>query len=88
MGFNGGNLQYDQTVVASATNPTLFTFNYMNIDRLYFSNFGGAPAFGTQSAPQFAMDNFSFEFVPEPSSLLLAAFGALLLWPFLKRERS
>jgi hypothetical protein len=85
-GFSGGSLLYDQTVVASATAPTLFTFGYTNIDRLYFSNFGGQPAFGTPSAPQFIMDNFAFEFVPEPSSFLLAAIGALLVWPVLKRK--
>ncbi len=33
------------------------------------------------------MDNFTYELVPEPSSLLLAAAGALLLWPLLKRKR-
>ena len=86
-GFSGGNLLYDQIVIASATVPTLFTFGYTNIDRLYFSNFGGQPAFGTPSAPQFVMDNFTFELVPEPSSLLLATAGALLLWPLLKRKR-
>ncbi len=87
-GFSGGNLLYDQTVVvASATAPTLFTFGYTNIDRLYFSNFGGQPAFGTPSAPQFVMDNFAFEFVPEPSSLLLITLAALLLWPLHKRKR-
>ena len=34
------------------------------------------------------MDNFTFEFVPEPSTLVLADFGALTLWPFLKRRRA
>jgi hypothetical protein len=34
------------------------------------------------------MDNFTFELVPEPSSLLLAAAGALVMWPFLKRKRA
>jgi hypothetical protein len=34
------------------------------------------------------MDNLTFEFVPEPSSLLLATLGALLLWPLLKRNRA
>jgi len=86
-GFRGGNLLYDQTVVASATAPALFTFGYTNIDRLYFSNFGGQPAFGTPSAPQFAMDNFTFDLVPEPSPLLLTA-AALLLWPVLKRKQA
>jgi hypothetical protein len=87
-GFRGGSLLYDVAVIASATNPTLFTFNYLNIDRLYFSNSGGQPAFGTPSAPQFVMDNFTFEFIPEPSSLLLTGLGAVTLWTLLKRKRS
>lgn len=87
-GFSGGNLLYDQTVVASATNPTLFTFNYLNIDRLTFDSFGGQYAGFGSSGNNFVMDNFSFEFVPEPSSFLLAAFGALMLWPLLKRKRA
>jgi hypothetical protein len=33
-GFNGAEEIYDTIVVASATNPTLFTFNYLDIDRL------------------------------------------------------
>ncbi len=86
-GFSGATLLYDTTVVASATSPTLFTFNYLNIDRLYFSNFGGQPAFGTPSAPQFVMDNFDFEFVPEPSAFLLTAAGALMLWSVVRRKR-
>jgi len=36
----------------------------------------------------FAMDNFTFVFIPEPSSFLLATAGALLLWPLLKRKRA
>jgi hypothetical protein len=88
-GFNGTNLLYDTTVVASATNSTLFTFNYLDINRLVFSSSGGLPAFGgTGNDPDFIMDNFTFELVPEPSSLLLTAAGALLLWPLLKRKRA
>jgi hypothetical protein len=89
-GFNGTNLIYDQTVVASATNPTLFTFNDLDINRLYFNSFGGQPAFGgleTGSNGEFIMDNFTFEFVPEPSSLLLAALGGVSLIAFLRRKR-
>ena len=37
-GFSGATLLYDTTVVASATSPTLFTFDYLDINRLYFSN--------------------------------------------------
>jgi hypothetical protein len=87
-GFSGTTLLYDTTVVASATSPTLFTFDYQNIDRLYFTSSGGQPAFGVDYGGIFVMDNFTFEFVPEPSSLLLATAGALLLWPLLKRKRA
>jgi hypothetical protein len=86
-GFRSGTLLYDTTVVASATAPALFTFNYMDIDRLCFNSFGGQTAFffGQEN---FVMDNLTFEFVPEPSSLLLATVGGVLLWPLLKRKRA
>ena len=87
-GFSGNTLLYDTTVVVSVTAPTLFTFNYMDIDRLYFNSFGGDPAFNGIPGTHFVMDNFTFEFVPEPSPLLLTAAGALLLWPLLKRKRA
>jgi len=86
-GFSGGTLLYDTTVVASATNSTLFTFNYLNISRLCFTPSSGQPAFDAGSDSQLIMDNFTFEFVPEPSPLLLATAGALLLSPLLKRKR-
>jgi hypothetical protein len=40
-GFSGSNILYDETVVAGATNRTLFTFNYSGIDRIHFNAFGG-----------------------------------------------
>ncbi len=86
-GFRGGTLQYDQTVVASATNATLFTFDCENIDRLCFASSGGQPAFGDFTGEHFAMDNFSLEFVPEPSTILLTGAGSLLVWPLVKRKR-
>jgi hypothetical protein len=86
-GFNGTNLIYDQTVVAGATNPILFTFDYADINRLYFNSFGGQVAFGYDGGSQFVMDNFTFEFVPEPSSLLLAALGGMSLVALLRRRR-
>ncbi|HXI85806.1 MAG TPA: PEP-CTERM sorting domain-containing protein [Verrucomicrobiae bacterium] len=86
-GFTGTTLLYDTTVVASATSPTLFTFNYHNINRLYLISSGGQQAFGIAGGNNFVMDKFTFEFVPEPSSFLLATAGALLLCPLLKRKR-
>ncbi len=87
-GFSGVTLVYDTTVVANATSPTLFTFDYQNINRLYFISSGGQPAFGVDFGGAFVMDNFDFTLVPEPSSLLLATVGALLLCPLLKRKRA
>jgi hypothetical protein len=79
----------DQPVVASATNPTLFTFNYLDIDSLYFTSSGGQPAFFNSGGGEwFAMDNFTFEFVPEPSTFLLAALGGVSLVAFFKRKRA
>jgi len=86
-GFNGNDLLYNQIVVVSATNATLFTFNYTDIDRLYFNSYGGDPAFGPNDGNNFVMDNLTFEFVPEPSAFLLTAAGALMLWSVVKRKR-
>ena len=85
-GFRAGNLIYDQTVIASATSPTLFTFGYTNIDRLYFNSFGGQPAFPSDGGNHFVMDNFTFEFVPEPSALLLTGGSLLMLLPLFRRR--
>jgi len=87
-GFNGAQEIYDTIVAASATNATLFTFNYFDIDRLYFNSYGGQVAFGVDGGNHFVMDNFMFEFIPEPSSLLLTALGAVSLVAFLRRKRA
>jgi hypothetical protein len=86
-GLSGATLLYDTTVVASATSPTLFTFDYLNIDQLTFTSTGGQPAFGNNNAG-IVMDNFTFEFVPEPSSLLLSVLGGASLVAFLRRKRA
>ncbi len=85
-GFRGPNLLYDTTMVASATSPTLFTFDYLNINRLTFNSFGGQSAGFSGGGSNFAMDNFDFDFVPEPSSFLLTTAGALMLWSVVKRK--
>jgi PEP-CTERM motif-containing protein len=86
-GYSGTNLVYDETKIVSATNATLFTFDYLDIDRLYFNSYGGEEAFGANDGNNFVMDNMTVEFVPEPSSLLLAAMGGILLIAILRRRR-
>jgi hypothetical protein len=34
------------------------------------------------------MDNFAFEFIPEPSSLLLTTLGAVTLFAAVRRKRA
>lgn len=86
-GFRDTNLVYDETKVVSATNATLFTFDYLDIDRLYFNSYGGEEAFGPNDGNNFVMDNITFQFIPEPSSLLLTTAGVLALVAFVKRKR-
>jgi hypothetical protein len=86
-GFRSGGLLYDTTVVATATSPTLFTFDYLDIDRLYFNSYGGDVAFGHDGGAHFVMDNMTIEFIPEPSSLLLTVLGAVTLFAVVRRKR-
>jgi hypothetical protein len=86
-GFSGTNLVYDETKVVGATSPTLCTFNYTGIDRLDFISSGGESAFFPFSGNEFAMDNLTIEFIPEPSSLMLTALGAVMLYAVVRRRR-
>lgn len=87
-GFLGNSLMYDQTVTASATNSSPFMFHYMNIDRLHFTSFGGDSAFSFDGGAIMVMDNFAFEFVPEPSTILLTSIGITGLWIVRRRKQA
>ena len=87
-GFNGAQEIYNTIVVASATNSTLFNFNYLDINRLYFDSYGGEPAFDGINETHFVMDNFTFDFIPEPSTFLLTAIAGVSLVTFLRRRRT
>jgi len=78
-GYLNDFLIYSTTVVVDTTGPTWFDFDYPDIDELKFSSFGGTPnpAYHPQTGYHFAMDNFTY--IPEPTTLLLFTFGAVLL---------
>ncbi len=83
-GFLGGTTKYSTTVTVDTTSPTLFNFDFLGIDSLRFTSFGGVDVgyggFGTQ----FVLDNFTYDFetVPEPTTILglltVASFGVAL----------
>ena len=74
-GFRSGGLLYDNTVVVDTTGPTWFNFNYYGIDQLVFSSFGGTNAGLGSAGTQFAMDDFTFNSVPEPATMFLLGTG-------------
>jgi hypothetical protein len=79
-GFNKGNLLYSQTVVVDSLNSTYFNFNYLGVDAVEFSSFGGVDhAYSiphVKGSTIFVMDDFTFN-VPEPATVLLLGLGLL-----------
>ncbi|MFB2839779.1 hypothetical protein [Floridanema evergladense] len=92
-GLKNGVSLYSQTVVVDTTSPKWFDFNFLGIDELKFSSFGGVenPNVSGGRGPHFAMDNFTInevKSVPEPASTLgFLAFGAMGLGSILKGKQ-
>ena len=78
-GFLNDSLIYSTTITVDTTGPTWFDFNYISIDELSFSSYGGTPnpEYSPQEGYHFVMDNFTY--VPEPNSLALLGLGVSLL---------
>jgi hypothetical protein len=75
-GLRLGSQLYDEIAVVNTTEPIFFTFDFVGIDTLEFTSFGGTPRPGLSgSGLNFAMDNFNFS-VPEPTSLALLCLGS------------
>jgi len=78
-GYDGVTLLYDTTVLANSDAPTWYLLDYIGVDKLEFSSFGGVdnPAY-SGTGTQFAMDNFTFNStVPIPASVWLFGSGLL-----------
>lgn len=88
-GFLGANQLYDQTVVVSATAPTLFNFNYTGVDRVLFTPTGGTLHPGYQgSGTSLVMDNLNVNVpIPEPATWVMIGLGLAAL-PFVQRRRT
>ncbi|MCP3874572.1 MAG: hypothetical protein GY699_15630 [Desulfobacteraceae bacterium] len=89
-GFSGYSEIYSKTVTVDTTVPSMVDFDFIGIDKLTFSAYGGT-AFGTNTAYYFAMDNFTFDesvsTVPIPSAILLFGCGLLGLAGVNRRKK-
>lgn len=88
-GVLGGVLQNTATVIVNTNAPTLVNFNFLNVDTVRFSSFGGVDAGLGRFGTQFALDNLTYNAtnvtnatnanaVPEPFTVLggVVALGA------------
>lgn len=82
-GYNGATVVDSETIVISATAPTLETFDWSGLTEVLFVSLGGTPdpAY-TSSGFQFALDNLTINgssSTPEPSGYLLVGVGLATL---------
>jgi|GEM_PF-445394 len=91
-GLKDGAILYSKTVVVDTTNPTLVNFDYFGVDELSFTSFGGVEPnylISEGGGTQFALDNFTFTSVPEPTFLpALLAVATLSASPVLRRKQA
>jgi hypothetical protein len=78
-GYSGANLLYDTTVNPLYSAPTWYQFDYLGVDRLELSSFGGTDADPVDggSGKHFALDNFTITAVPIPPAVWLFGTGVL-----------
>ena len=76
VGIRDGNQVYSSTVLTRAQTLIWFDFNFLNIDELLISCYGGTPVEPyLENSDVFHMDNFTYSAVPEPSTFVLLAIG-------------
>lgn len=91
-GYLDDQLLYSSTIIVDTTSPIWFDFNYLGINKMKMTPFGGIAAPGIpysgDDRTHFAMDNFTFNAnpVPEPATMLLLGSGIIGLAGLRKRR--
>lgn len=89
-GFKDGVQQYSLSYVIDTLSPTWLSFNFLNIDELRFSSFGGVDHGYNGGGANFAMDNFTFNenvnAVPVPAAVWLFGTGLMGLLGFNRKR--
>lgn len=78
-GYNDGALAYTKNITVDTTGPENFCFNFIDIDQLRLSSWGGNDAGLGGEGTHFAMDDLTFcancNPVPIPTTLILLGTG-------------
>ena len=91
-GYLAGEKKYFQSITVDASGPTLFVFDYLDVDLVWFSSYGGTYAGFDYDQPHFAVDNMIFQSdsftmpVPLPGALWLMGSGFAALMALRKRR--
>lgn len=88
VGYRSNVQVYSKTVTVSALSPTMVSYDFANVDKITWSSSGGTNAGLGGSGQLFAMDNLSYDFVPEPSSILSLLCGIGGMGGMMRRRKS
>lgn len=89
-GFKNGVQQYSSSYVIDSLSPTWLSFNFLGINELRLSSFGGSDHGYGGIGAHFAMDNFTFNenvsAVPVPAAVWLFGSGLMGLLGFNRKR--
>lgn len=90
-GYVGGIATDFASFILNTSGPQLLTFDWTNLDDVFFVTSGGTNAGYIGTGTQFALDNLTVDqpvTVPEPASMTLFGTGLVSLYGLARRRRS